>query len=105
MSIGAGHCLVLVARATRAAQFGPAKSAQDAGFALARFVPIDGAMFSKGSTAPPTGPARVFSGSKAPSSADRVESGRSSSESAVVAHGDSRPIESHWEAVIDRATD
>jgi hypothetical protein len=39
-----------------------------------------------------------------PNIADR-ESGRSPSESVAVAHGDSRPIESHWESVIDRATD
>jgi hypothetical protein len=63
-------------------------------------------MFSKGSTSPSPAPvrARAVSGTMTPSIADR-ESGRSPSESAAVAHGDSRPIESHWESVIDRATD
>jgi hypothetical protein len=64
-------------------------------------------MFSKGTTWPPTAPTRKHapSGSIAPTSADRLENGRSSSEPAAVTPSDSRQTESHWESVIDRATD
>jgi len=64
-------------------------------------------MFSKGTTWPPKARARVrvSSRSMALMDTDRLESGRSPSESAAVALGDSRPTESHWESVIDRATD
>ena len=74
---------------------------------MARFVPIPGAMFNKGTTWPPRAqtPGRAFSGSKKPMNSDRLDSSRAPSESAAVAQGESRPTESHWEAVIDRATD
>jgi len=49
--------------------------------------------------------ARVFSESKTPTITDWLEGGRSPSESAAVAHGEGRITESHWESVIDRATD
>jgi predicted NAD-dependent protein-ADP-ribosyltransferase YbiA (DUF1768 family) len=64
-------------------------------------------MFSKGTTWPPKAPtrARVFSEAVAPTITERLESGRSPSESAAAAHGDSGTMESHWESVIDRATD
>jgi len=65
-------------------------------------------MFSKGTTWPPKAPtrARIFSEPAAPTVTDGLESGRSPSESTTtMAHGDSRPSESHWESVIDRATD
>jgi hypothetical protein len=64
-------------------------------------------MFSKGTTRPPKAPTRahVFSEAMAPTSNDRLEGGRSPSESAAVAYGDSGTTESHWESVIDRATD
>jgi hypothetical protein len=83
------------------------RPAERAGLALARFVPIHLAMFSKGTTWPPKSPsrARVFSGSMTQAMTDRVESGRSPSEPAAVANSDRRATESHWEAVIDRATD
>src|SRR6185436_7345237 len=102
-----GDCIIRVARATQAAQFERAIAAKDAVLALARFVPMSGAMFSKGSTSPPSTPARTraLSGSMVPGGTDRGDGARSTSESAVVAHSDSRPIESHWESVIDRATD
>jgi hypothetical protein len=79
---------------------------EDARLALAWFVPIRQAMFSKGTTWPPKRPtrARVSSESKAPTITDRLESGRSPSASAA-AHGDGRTTQSHWETVIDRATD
>jgi len=65
------------------------------------------AMFSKGSkSSPMTSPrASAFSAAVTSHIADQKESNRSSSDSAAVAHSDSRPIESHWESVIDRATD
>ena len=74
---------------------------------MAHFVPIGQAMFSKGTTWPPRTSAgtRVTSGSMAPTLGDRLENGRPPSESAAVAHGDGRPTESQWDAVIDRATD
>jgi hypothetical protein len=62
-------------------------------------------MFSKASTSSPGTRASSVSGSKTPTINDRLENGRSPSESAATAHGDSRPVESHWESVIDRATD
>jgi hypothetical protein len=64
-------------------------------------------MFSKGSTWPPKRSARtrVFSGSLPPALTDRLDGGRPPSESVAIAHADSRPTESHWESVIDRATD
>jgi len=64
-------------------------------------------MFSKGTTWPPKRLARtrVFSGSLPPALNDGLDGGRPPSESAAVAHGDSRPTETHWESVIDRATD
>ena len=101
------HWLILFARVTQSAQLVQTTAAEDAGLALARIVPIHRAMFSKGTTMPPKAPARsrVFSGSMPPTTTDRKDSGRSPSESAAVAHGDSRPTESHWESVIDRATD
>jgi hypothetical protein len=64
-------------------------------------------MLSKGTTWPPKGPAptRAFSGSMPPVTKDRLESGRSPSESPAITNGDSRPTDSDWESVIDRATD
>jgi hypothetical protein len=64
-------------------------------------------MFSKGTTWPPKAPTRtrVSSESLAPTITDGMEGGRSPSESAAGAHGDGRTMESHWESVIDRATD
>jgi len=63
-------------------------------------------MFSKGSTWPPatTTRPRVFSGTMTPAISDRQESGRPATESAG-GRGDSRPMESDWDAIIDRATD
>jgi hypothetical protein len=64
-------------------------------------------MFSKGTTWPPKVPtrARDASGTTPPKSTDGRERGRSPSESTVAATGDNRSNESHWESVIDRATD
>jgi hypothetical protein len=64
-------------------------------------------MLNKGTTWPPRSPARaqVSSGSNAPTITDRVDPARSASESAANTRGESRPTESHWEAIIDRATD
>jgi hypothetical protein len=64
-------------------------------------------MFSKGTTWPPKVPtqANVISGSKPPAFNDRLDSGRLPSESPAGAAGESRPAESHWESIIDRATD
>jgi hypothetical protein len=64
-------------------------------------------MFSKGTTWPPKVPTQsnVRSGSNQPKITDRLDSGRSPSDSQVTATGDSRPAESHWESIIDRATD
>jgi len=41
----------------------------------------------------------------APSITDTLENVRSPAESTAAPHGDKRPTESHWDAVIDRATD
>jgi hypothetical protein len=41
----------------------------------------------------------------APTTTDRLETGRPPPQSEVVAHGDGRATESHWDSVIDRATD
>jgi hypothetical protein len=102
-----GRCLILVAHVTQAAQFVPIKPREDAGLALARFVPIHAAMFNKGTTWPPRVPtrARAFSGSQTPTPTDRLDGSRAPADSATVAQGESRPTESHWESVIDRATD
>jgi hypothetical protein len=64
-------------------------------------------MFSKGTSWPPKAPthARGSSESIPPTTTDRSESARSSSESTAAAHGEGRTTESHWESVIDRATD
>jgi len=65
-------------------------------------------MFSIGTTWPPRVPTRArTSPAITPTFTDRMaEGGRSPSEPAVAgAQGDSRPTESHWESVIDRATD
>ena len=99
--------LVLFAHVTRAAHVARTATAEDAGLALARFVPIHRPMFSKGTTWPPRTSARlrVSARSSAPAVTDRQESGGSSTESAAVANDDSRTTESHWDSVIDRATD
>jgi hypothetical protein len=75
--------------------------------ALARFVPIDGVMFNKGTTWPPRVPtrARALSGSQTSAINDRRDGAQSPAESAATTQADSRPTESHWESVIDRATD
>jgi len=65
-------------------------------------------MFSIGTTWPPRTPARArISPAITPTFTDRmVENGRSPSDAAMAgAPADSRPTESHWESVIDRATD
>jgi len=64
-------------------------------------------MFSKGTTWPPKVPTgtQAFSGSMTPKITDRLDGGRSPAESPAVASGDTRPAESHWESIIDRATD
>jgi hypothetical protein len=64
-------------------------------------------MLNKGTTWPPRSPARaqVLSGSKDTTTTDRLDRALSASQSATDAHGESRPAESHWEAIIDRATD
>jgi hypothetical protein len=102
-----GDWLNLFARATRLAQFVQPPPAEDAGLALARFVPIRPAMFSKGTTWPPKVPTQThaFSGSMTPKTTDRLDSGRSPVESPATPSGDTRPGESHWESIIDRATD
>jgi hypothetical protein len=102
-----GHCLIRFARVTQSAQFVQAKAAENPGLALARFVPIHPAMLSKGTTWPPKTPARarVSSGPTPPKGTDGREGGRSPSESTAAATGDNRSNESHWESVIDRATD
>jgi hypothetical protein len=99
-------CLILVAHVTQAAQFVRTKSPETAGLALARFVPIHAAMLNKGTTWPPRVPthARVLSGSQTSTISDR-DGARSPAESAATTQGESRPAESHWESVIDRATD
>lgn len=100
-------CLILFAHVTRAAQLVQRRPRKIAGLALARFVPIHAAMLNKGTTWPPRVPtrARVLSGSQTSPITDRVDGARSPAESAAVAQGESRPAESHWESVIDRATD
>jgi hypothetical protein len=101
------RCLNLFAHVTQAAQFVRTIAAEDPGLALARFVPIHGPMFSKGTTWPPGAPARAraLSGSVTPPIADRPESSRAQPESTATAHGDGRTTEPHWESVTDRATD
>jgi len=85
----------------------PAKAPENAGLALARFVLFFAPMFSTGSSWPrgswrPNAP----NGSMNPSTADHAPGTRpQSSESGAHAHGPVRPIEPHWETVIDRATD
>jgi len=60
-----------------------------------------------GLVAPTLRPDEGTSPAITPTFTDRIaEGGRSPSEPAVAgAQGDSRPTESHWESVIDRATD
>lgn len=64
-------------------------------------------MLSKGTTWPPRTPARTHavSGSTIPATPDPQENSRSTSESLAITHGDSRPVDSQWESIIDRATD
>jgi hypothetical protein len=64
-------------------------------------------MLSKGTTRPSGAPQRAPAapGSKASTITDRRDEPRSASESAAVARGEGAPAESHWESVIDRATD
>jgi hypothetical protein len=64
-------------------------------------------MLTKTTTWPPGAPqrARSSSGSTGPAISDRLEAARSQSGSAAAAPGETRPAESHWESLIDRATD
>jgi hypothetical protein len=75
--------------------------------ALARIDPIDAAMLDKGTTWQPRVPTRtrVLSGSQTSTIGERVDRAGSPAESPAAAQGESRPAESHWESVIDRATD